>query len=390
MLHKAGLKIVSAAVIQTFLFQQACFAGAVPAQPVLPPVSLNISASLASIDDAYQAPAEELKVVLIQDPHTNVSGQIHIAGAIEKILDQQKINIVFLEGGDGDASFNDLKGAPADERRVTGLSFLKKGELSGAEYLNLVSEKDFTLWGAEDMNLYYESLEAYRRIAAARAANLQYLSQIGRAADFLKTRIFNPDLQDYARGVSGYAQGAISTTDYIDHLVRWAKRLRIDPSAYPNLAEIGRIKSEESRIDFKKAQAEREAAADAEISLDDQKQIAEKYPELAKYFRYVSAAAKLEYEAALNEQKNLERILWDSLAVSPDEKSLARITMNLGILEHLFGLRMTPAEYSDFKSAEATFDIGFMTGFLNRGILDLEAGHDHVVPANPDCSSFLA
>src|SRR3989338_29283 len=120
------------------------------------PAVPKITESVAVIEDRYSATGgsafggkmrSQKTIYLIQDPHTNPSGQKNISKVVEQLLESESIDHVFVEAGFGDVSLNSLKAAPLSKRELVGKKYLQKGELSGAEYYNLTSETDLTLAG---------------------------------------------------------------------------------------------------------------------------------------------------------------------------------------------------------------------------------------------------
>ena len=104
-------------------------------------------------------------VYLIQDAHTNPSGQINLSKSLNHIFDQEKdLKYVFIEAGVGNNSLSGLrKLAPLAKRKQVAEEFLRKGLLHGEEYLDLTNNRPFTIWGVEEASLYTKSLEVYRK-----------------------------------------------------------------------------------------------------------------------------------------------------------------------------------------------------------------------------------
>src|SRR5262245_18485017 len=97
------LKSISLLLVQPFVLQQVAYAapGIAPVQFDLfqkPGVGFEFPASVASIGDAYKAPGSRKTVFLIEDAHTNPSGQMNLARALEQILrEEPSLKYVFVE-----------------------------------------------------------------------------------------------------------------------------------------------------------------------------------------------------------------------------------------------------------------------------------------------------
>ena len=170
-IRKAGkkqlLNTVSAFLVFAFVFQELAIANpdllkiTLPggaeaenykawARKLLPP----IPESIATIEDAYQVSGSDKTIILIQDAHTNNSGQLNVAKTLDLIFKKEPIKYIFLEAGSGNESLSFLrKYASQEKRKQVAKSFLINGKLQGTEYLDLTSNHNFVLWGVEDLSL---------------------------------------------------------------------------------------------------------------------------------------------------------------------------------------------------------------------------------------------
>jgi len=98
---------------------------------------------------------------------------------LEKLIAQYGINLVFVEGGTGDDSLSFLRDCASEQvRRRVARRFLERGEIAGEEYLDIVSDHEFSLWGVEDPDLYREAIVHYENIAKLRARALRQARRI--------------------------------------------------------------------------------------------------------------------------------------------------------------------------------------------------------------------
>ena len=201
------LRSISSLLTFSFLFQELCFAnpdfkitpqgGAEVesskawARKLLPP----IPESVATIEDAWRSDdrgqkADDRKtVILIQDAHTNNSGQLNVAKTLDLIFQKEPIKYVFLEAGQGNESLSFLrKYADLAKRQRIAKGFLMQGKLQGTEYLDLTSNHNFMLWGVEDLKLYAQSVSLYRDVVKQREKFKDYLERIEVTIKNLKTQ----------------------------------------------------------------------------------------------------------------------------------------------------------------------------------------------------------
>ncbi|GEM_PF-3266725 len=384
---------------------------------------LGLSRSVALIEGAYQAPGEASKTVfLIRDAHTNPSAQMNLSLALDSILAKENIRTVFLEGGSGDDSLSFLRRkASLDRRRKVGLSYLRLGELSGAEFLDLVSERTFSLIGVEDRSLYDESLAVYRILAAEREKHLASLDRFEAAVRTLKPRVFNDRLLTFDGKREAGLAGNLALTDYADALVAEADRLGIELESYPHLRGLGRLREMEKGIDFQKAddeqlravQAESEALRQAAAAafqgdrspfkatdaarpeakafyalLEEAVEGKDAYPELLKYLRYLKEAEQLDFPRLLEERTRLEEAVYVLLARSGREVTLRRIAERVRVFRRLLELTALPSDFAEYRR-ERALDVVEMTAFLNRELLALEGGGERALFLPEDMENAL-
>ena len=142
------LKITSALLVSALLFQELAIANPdllkITAQSVAGAESSKVWArkilpaipeSVATIEDAYKAPNSNKTLILIQDAHTNNSGQLNVAKTLNLIFQKEPIKYVFLEAGSGYESLSFLRPyASLHIRKQAAQSFLMQGRLQGAEF----------------------------------------------------------------------------------------------------------------------------------------------------------------------------------------------------------------------------------------------------------------
>ena len=137
------LRGISVLLLCSFLFQEVGFANSdllkitlqggaqaetskAWARQLLP----SIPESVATIEDAYKAPDSNKTIILVQDAHTNNSGQLNVAKTLDLIFKKEPIKYVFLEAGSGNESLSFLRKYASEEKREqVAKSFLINGRL---------------------------------------------------------------------------------------------------------------------------------------------------------------------------------------------------------------------------------------------------------------------
>lgn len=389
----------------------------------------KVPVSAAVVEEVFFAPRKSSgpTVILIQDAHTNESGQLNIARTLESILEQTSVRYVFLEAGSGDDSLDFLRRlAPADQRRRAALPYLRKGLLQGAEYLNLVLDRDFKLWGVEDRALYDEALGVYRRVASVRARVLASLDRIDSAVRFIKDRTYSPDLKALDEARSAYRNESLPLADYQRFLLRAARTAGVPLAEYPAFEGLASALQRESAVRFDRVTEEQRRAmsalsdadrAELERALEaaghdgratagnfellaafaslleekllalqgdpaDRRKLRKNYPHLAGYFAYIRAVSDVRPEAVWSDQERLEKELFGRFARTAAEKELVRADETNGIIRRLAELKATPADLTRVVSDRLDLRPDLLAGYLNRRIVDLGAGEEKTLFAD--------
>ncbi len=412
------LKVVSSLLVYTFICEQLAFANPDLSAIKLdlfakPKVDLGIPESVATVEDAFVGTGSPKTIYLIQDAHTNTSGQFNVAKTLDLLFQKNKqLKYVFLEAGQGDESLSFLRQyASLEKRKQASEAFLRQGKLQGSEYFDLISDKHLVLWGVENLKLYAQSVEAYKEVANNREKFEDYLKKIDVTVDTLKPRILNPALMAFDAKYQKFAKQEISLTDYFAILDEQATHLQISLEKYPHFQKLSKLKKLEEEIDFQKANEEQvkaiqslDAKTQAELleaSKDNSalrlkgenkenrafhalleerlKGLQASCPELNKYFNYLKEANKIEPRQILQEQKDLEKEILGALIVTADEESLLKASRNLETLKKLLKLTLTPEEWDEYQKNKTSFDVTRMTGFLNKKIMDFETYYERAL-----------
>ncbi|MBF0254424.1 MAG: hypothetical protein HQL11_04800, partial [Candidatus Omnitrophica bacterium] len=250
-----------------FIFEQALLAAPIGAASADAPSTQSPSfatpsfTSAAVIDEIYtpeSAATDSPLIYLIQDAHTNFSGQLNLAATLSELWSiEEGLGYVFVEAGDGDSSMSFLRGyADAEKRRETALKYLRRGELHGEEYLDIVSDLNMRIWGVEDRRLYQGALELYRLVVSSRESSEKTLGIFKSSLAALKARVFSPALTVFDAQAYRYQQGGTPVVEYAEYLSREASRLGMPEEEASALLALEELRLKESGLDFSRADAQ--------------------------------------------------------------------------------------------------------------------------------------
>jgi hypothetical protein len=273
------------------------------------PSSLHHSNDHALISDHFQGSSGKL-LIHIQDAHTNFSAQKNLAAFLESLIQHYGVDLVFVEGGTGNDSLSFLREyASPQTRKREAMRFLKKGEIAGEEYLDIVSEEPFLLWGVEDPKLYDKALKLYGDIVKIRGEVLGYLDQIESGLIALKPKIYSHDYLNFKEVSDGFNSSNKSVLDYHAVLSQFADETGVDLSRYFYSA----MSMEDILLDFEKA----------------------------------------------------ENQITQILAGDENSKRLRKVERDVQITKDFFLLKLTPAELKKIREDERDFDDLRWIAYLN-------------------------
>ncbi|MCX5679107.1 MAG: hypothetical protein NTZ95_00270, partial [Candidatus Omnitrophica bacterium] len=250
----------------------------------LDPATFKLPDSLGTIKDSWSPDASTLRrsqrlnssfaqgeygsphnatVIHIQDAHCNYNAQTKIAEIVEYLNKEYGIETINLEGGAGEydlSPFTDIKDKAL--RRKASDYFVKEGLVNGAEYFAVNNPEKVTLWGIEDPKLYVDNLHIYRNSVKNKEAIDRYLKSLSHLLSNLKTKIYSKELFEFDLKYIQYKASRLEFKGYLSYLIQKAKERSIDIKKLTDIYLLSHALDEESRIDFEKANNERDSLID--------------------------------------------------------------------------------------------------------------------------------
>ena len=350
------------------------------------------------------AAGQKTFIIHVQDAHANLSGQQNLASTLDVLMSKYKIGLVLVEGGTRDDTLTPLKSIATPEVwKKVAKKFLMEGKISGEEYLNLTSDHPMKIMGIEDKELYMASLNAYAELAEKREAILLKLKTVRRAVETLKHKNYPRELLDYEKdGGRSSEVGEKNFEERFKELMTMSDGL--DKSRFPNVQKLMEIERSEGGIDFKAANLEQAALAEALggntplpktqgnkfsqysfvrtlLEQAGKKGIhAENYPELLKYRETLESFSQIDFDAFFLEYRQLEDEVYKAIlgrrtedgGQTGNEALLIRsIDRYLGLLDSAYHIQMSTREFELFKVNEPDFGTVATLAFVNRKLADL-------------------
>ena len=139
----------------SFLFSDIAFAESSKASQnasriTTDPEKIIIPRECGLIKARYTANNSKRLIIHIQDAHCNYEAQSNIIRILECLIKNDGLKLVSVEGADGFIDTSWFKAFPdADIRKEVADYFMKKGEITGPEFLSITSDLPIKLFGAE-------------------------------------------------------------------------------------------------------------------------------------------------------------------------------------------------------------------------------------------------
>ncbi|MDD5439977.1 MAG: hypothetical protein PHS37_07310, partial [Candidatus Omnitrophica bacterium] len=406
-------KVFALLVVQSFVFYNVSFASvnqtppapeaaqAAPAKPTID--TIGLSKDIGTIK-AKHAGANGKLILHIQDAHCNYEAQTNISKILETFSKDYSINLISVEGADGLVDTSWFKAFPdAEIRREVADYFMKKGEITGAEFLSITKDYPIKLFGAETRDLYIQNLNAFTSTYPMKAEMEKYLQDVRTILNNLKHHIYSKDLKAFDTKVEEYKDKKITLSDYAKYLSVQLKRHNLDLKNYENFAKLVYTLVYEDKIDFEIVNQERTNLIDklskdlkedklkelvgksvefkagkvstAEYYMYLQKvaegqevDLAKDYPNLANYVIYTRLYEKIDNERLFDELDSIKESVQGLLCANEDQKTLALLWENVNVLLGLINIKLANKEYNYYKAHEKEFAIEYFMNFIKAKI----------------------
>ncbi|KJJ84359.1 hypothetical protein OMAG_001822 [Candidatus Omnitrophus magneticus] len=352
------------------------------------------------IKHAWQGNGKKL-VIHIQDAHCNYFAQKQIFELLNYLNSKYNINIVNLEGGAKHYDLSLFTGInDYTIKEKVSVYFMKTGKLNGAEFAGIMNPENLFLWGVEEPAFYIENLKIYRDSLLYKETALRLLGCLSNILNPLKQHIFSRQLLLIDNNYDAYKNGSLEFKEYLTFLIHLSQEHKINISDLTNILLLKQTLLEEEKINFKKADNEKEALIKkfkkilstkefteiiAKSLTFKEKQISQnafyeyltkkaeaslinnnEFSELKKYSNYNALYEQVDKSEITVELASLETRLRQILYKNDDEKTLAELSKTLTLTKNMFNLSMVNLDYDYYKKNTANFSVNNYTAFIKK------------------------
>lgn len=376
------------------------------------PSKLRLPLEYASLKELHTGTNGKL-IIHIQDAHSNYSGQMNMAQALEEMIGHTGIQTVLVEGSSGEVTLRETKKI-ADNKtwKIAANKMLLQGMIAGEEYLNLTTDLPIRLMGIEYQDMYNENLQSYARMVEQRQIVLEYLSVIERKLEVLKQLSYPEKLKEYEQKINGLDDDEFRQSYEV--LMAFARQSD-DPGLgeYPEIRKLELIKSIESEIDFEAANREQmqlvaelktagfkddvsrilESTKKGKKSSDTQQGVlmslmnlaesanlpVDQYLNLTVYQSYLESFSELKIDVLLLEINQYEDAFYRRVLEDEDARRVRILDRYTRLLRKAFEVKLSSDEFELLRINRPDFDTIEWQAFINRVILR-DRGFEDAVP----------
>jgi len=400
-------KTLHIALIQAFLLTNLTFASNEVSETheeiktsALAVDSLAIPRDFGTIKERCRGAADRF-VLYIQDAHCNYEAQTNIANILEHLIKKYSVNFVAVEGADGIVDTSWFKAFPdSDIKQEVADYFMKKGEITGAEYLSITSDYPFTIYGAEDRKYYIDNLNSFLESYPYKQEFLNYYTNVKSSLHRLKKYIYTKELMDIDAKIIAHKEKEMKFADYVRYLDSMAKAYQVKIEDYKNIKVLLNALKYEKGIDFDIVNDERALLIDelskklkedkleelvdrslnfkmgkidanefytylAEKARENEISLADGYNNLARYIMYTRIYSKIENEPLFYEIDGLVMAIKEKMFKNDDQRELDSLWRNVIITLGFMNIELTNTEYEHYLKNKADFSPDKFMAFIN-------------------------
>lgn len=342
-------------------------------------------------------------VIHIQDAHCNYEAQSNVGQILNNLMKEypDQVKLVAVEGSVGNidtspfAEFSDkeIKKEVADY-------FMKKGKITGPEFLSITGDYQFNIYGIENKELYDRNYKAFLDSLPFRDESEKYCEYLEDVLSKIKAHIYYDELKEFDAQLGAYQDGTTSFLDYVDILIKWAGKKNIKIDSYNNIALLQKAQGIEKSIDFNIVDKERTQLIDKLGSVLGKQELSdlvlkslhfrlgkltaveyynylsgivdkagnainkENYSNLFAYIDYVRIHHQMDKAKLFEECSKLENLIAENMFKDDNQKTLFTLSKHVGILRRMFKLELVKEDYLYYKQNRVDFRVASFVNFI--------------------------
>ena len=366
--------------------------------------TIEIPSAYATVKEVFDTPLitqnRGQTIIHIQDAHCNYEAQKNMAHLLDYLAREHKLRLIMVEGGSGNVSLSFMRGyADRNSREDIADKYLKEGNISGEEYLDIVSDYGLELYGIEDEELYDTHLDYFLEVDSIREEGLKYIGKLSYISESLKHYIYTQELNQLEQKRQAYKDKNLSLLEYCQYLKKMADKKRLKQETDNLMTAFLEIATLEKEMDFKQAEIERKTCLEdltkalnknqlGELinrsnqfkagkltkiqyyvflkSMADKRLNLKDYPAFNSYIRYITISQGINAKDLLAQISETEDKIKEAFFINNDQRQLSQISKWLELLKGLLNLELTPEQYGYLQDNRSKFTTASWVYFLTE------------------------
>lgn len=405
-------KAISVFIAHTFLLSNVAFAVPQADNPqpapqaqqddiISSPEKIVIPRDFGLVKSKHAGPERRL-IVHIQDAHCNFEAQSNIVKILENLIRNYSLNFVSVEGAEGFVDTSWFKSFPdEDVRKEVATYFMKKGEITGPEFLSITTDYPFKLFGAETKEYYIENLNAFTSSYPFKEETEKYYTQIKTILNRLKDHVYTDELKEFDLKKDDYETKKMSFNDYIRYLQALSEKHKVNIRQYDNFFKLISTLVYEKKIDFTIVDKERNTLIDEltkklpkdavqelvmksltfkvgkisaaeyyqylrQISQSAGIDLPKTHPNVSNYIIYTTVYSRIENEQLFHEMKIVEDAIKDKMFESDEQKALDEMYHHVNTILGLINIKLLNGDFEYYLAHKNEFEPQVFAGFIKK------------------------
>ncbi len=404
-------KLFSAFLSITFFLSNISFAaidaniGAPEIEKSGEPVSvedIGIAIDTGTIKNKYAGTSGKT-IIHIQDAHCNFEAQSNINKILEQVTKECGVDMISVEGAEGLVDTAWFRAFPdAEIRREVATYFMKKGEITGAEFFSINSDEyKGTIFGAETKDYYIKNLKAFTDVYPYTDTIEKYFTDLKDVTNRIKSLIYTPKLKELDLKIRAFQTKELELSDYGEYLNKVMAAQGSEMAAFPNFGKLIQTLEYEHKIDFDIVDAERSKYIDLlgkkmpkegmaelvtqsikfkkghikavdfytylrDLAREYEIDIVKEYPNLFYYNLYTKLYDGIDNEKLFKELDAIETLLKKKFFQNEEQETLDKYSDMVSMYVDLIKIELTNEDYAKFKTYQSEFSMDDVLSFIGK------------------------
>jgi hypothetical protein len=330
---RAWVKSITLLVSASFVFPYMAFAFEAATYPVssgkLSPAiaftangkQVEVANDLGRVVSSFHGKSGKT-VIYIHDLHCNYEVQSNIAALLNNLEQKNGLVLVGVEGESKAVNVARLATFPqASVKNNVGQYFLKRGRITGAEYLAATGKQPLQLEGIEDQALYDQNKNTLLKFLSEEAQG--YCEDLKNIVEKLKVPLYSTDLAKLDHFREQFEGETISLETYCQFLLDQSRKQGVALANFPHL----NLFAQEHRL---------------------------------------PTATDSDFDKLVGDAEELDRAVRERLYSSPDQRQLDHYAGLLKIMADMLSISATAKELDYYRAHKAEFSVTALVGFLDN------------------------